>query len=125
MPKILVVDDEKDTVSALSLRLKSLGYQVIEAFDGIEALEKARAERPDAILLDIMLPKLDGYKVCRMLKFDEKFKDIPIILITAKVEEGNRRMGMDVGADAYVTKPFNTEELMAKLKDVLSEKKDS
>ncbi len=124
MAKILVVDDEKDTVSALSVRLKVSGYDVIAAYDGLEALEKARAEHPDAILLDVMLPKLDGYKVCRILKFDEKYKNIPIIIITAKAEESQKKTGADVGADAYFPKPLDTEELLKKLKELISSKKE-
>lgn len=123
MAKILVVDDEKDTVSALTIRLNARGFDVIPAYEGIEALEKARNEHPDLILLDVMLPKLDGYKVCRILKFDEKFKDIPIIIITAKGEEAQRRMGADVGADAYFSKPFNNEELMKKIDEMLARNK--
>ncbi|MBI5701641.1 response regulator [Candidatus Saganbacteria bacterium] len=125
MAKILIIEDEKDTVSALSIRLKASGYEVLAAYDGIEGLDMARNEHPDAILLDIMLPKLDGYKVSRMLKFDEKYKSIPIIIVTAKSDESQRRMGAEVGADAYIAKPFNPEELMNKLKEVLAQKKEN
>lgn len=121
--KILVVDDEEDIVTALSIRLKALGYEVIAAADGMAALEAARTQSPNLILLDIMLPKLDGYKVCRMLKFDEKFRHIPIIMITAKVADSNKKMGEEVGADAYITKPFNPEELVARIKDLISGRK--
>ncbi|OGC07604.1 hypothetical protein A2230_02290 [candidate division WOR-1 bacterium RIFOXYA2_FULL_36_21] len=124
MAKILIVDDEEDIVSALSIRLKAAGYDVIFAYDGMEGLEKARLERPDLILLDIMLPKLDGYKVCRILKFDEKFKHIPIIMITAKFGEDNKKMGGCVGADAYILKPFDPKELMSKIEEVLVKKKE-
>ena len=120
--KILVVDDEPDVASLLTLMLKSQGYHVIAAGDGQEALEKARAEVPDLIVLDIMLPKLDGYKVARMLKFDEKFSHIPIIMLTAKIQEKDRKTGLEMGADAYVTKPFDTMQLLEKVKEVLSEK---
>ena len=120
--KILVVDDEPDVASLLTLMLKSQGYNVIAAGDGQEALEKARAEGPDLIVLDIMLPKLDGYKVARMLKFDEKFSHIPIIMLTAKIQEKDRKTGLEMGADAYVTKPFDTMQLLEKVKEVLSEK---
>ena len=121
--KILIVDDEEDIVAALSIRLKALGYDVIPAYDGMEGLLKAREEKPDLILLDIMLPKLDGYKVCRILKFDEKFRHIPIIMITAKGDESNIKMGEEVGADAYVPKPFNPEELMSKIEELLKKGK--
>ncbi|KAF0133706.1 MAG: response regulator with CheY-like receiver domain and winged-helix DNA-binding domain [Candidatus Saganbacteria bacterium] len=121
MPKkILVVDDEEDIINTLTIRLKSNGYDVISASDGMSALSKAREEKPDLILLDIMLPKLDGYKVCRMLKFDENYKNIPIIMITAKVAEQDKKMGAEVGADAYLVKPFNPEELLRKVNELIS-----
>ena len=84
MPKkrILVVDDEVELVKAIQIRLEQADYEVIVAYDGQEALEKARKEKPDLIVLDLMLPKIDGYKVCRMLKFDDKYKQIPIIMLT-------------------------------------------
>ena len=117
--KILVVDDEPDVVSLLDLMLKGQGYSVIVAVDGQEALEKARSEKPDLILLDIMLPRIDGYKVARMLKFDEKYSQIPIIMLTAKVQEKDRQMGMETGADEYITKPFDVTALLAKIKEIL------
>ncbi len=122
--KILIVDDEEDIVTALSIRLKAMGYDVITAFDGMSGLSKAREESPDLMLLDIMLPKLDGYKVCRMLKFDEKYRQIPIIMITAKVADNNKKMGEEMGADAYIIKPFNPEELMNKIKELLAKGKE-
>jgi len=121
--KILVVDDEPDVASLLTLMLKSQGYKVITAGDGQEALEKARAEVPDLILLDIMLPRLDGYKVARMLKFDENFSHIPIIMLTAKIQEKDRKTGLEMGADAYITKPFDTAALLEKVKETFSKKK--
>lgn len=123
MAKILIVDDEPDIVTALGIRLKSAGYEAITAADGMEGLDAARKQNPDLILLDIMLPKLDGYKVCRILKFDENYRHIPIIMITAKVTDVNKKMGEEVGADAYITKPFNPEELMAKIKETLEKSK--
>jgi DNA-binding response OmpR family regulator len=121
--KILVVDDEPDVASLLTLLLKSQGYNVVSAGDGQEALEKARSEQPDLILLDVMLPKMDGYKVARMLKFDENFSSIPIIMLTAKVQEKDKQIGMEMGADDYVTKPFDTAALLAKVKAVLGKNK--
>lgn len=117
--KILIIDDEEDIVSALSIRLKALGYDVITAYDGMSGLSKSREEKPDLILLDIMLPKLDGYKVCRILKFDEKYRHIPIIMITAKSGELNKKMGEEVGADCYITKPFNSDELTKEISRLL------
>lgn len=121
--KILIVDDEPDVASLLNLMLKSKGYETITAGDGQEALEKARNEKPDLIVLDIMLPRLDGYKVARMLKFDEKFSHIPIIMVTAKIQEKDKKMGVEMGADAYVTKPFDTAALLNKIGEVLAKAK--
>jgi DNA-binding response OmpR family regulator len=92
---------------------------VITASDGQEGLDKARLEKPDLIILDLMLPKIDGYKVCRMLKFDEKFKQIPIILFTARAQESDIKLGKEVGADAYVTKPFEPAILLTKIKELI------
>ncbi len=121
--KILIVDDEPDVASLLNLMLRSKGYETIIASDGQEALEKARHEQPDLIVLDIMLPRLDGYKVARMLKFDEKFSHIPIIMVTAKIQEKDKKTGLEMGADAYVTKPFDTAMLLEKINEVLSKSK--
>ena len=121
--KILVVEDEPDVASLLTLLLKSQGYDVITAGDGQEALEVARSELPDLILLDIMLPKLDGYKVARMLKFDEKFSYIPIIMLTAKIQEKDKKVGLEMGANAYITKPFDTADLLDVIKQTLATKK--
>lgn len=119
--KILLVDDEKDLVDTVSFRLKASGYDVVTAYDGQEALTKTRLEKPDLIVLDLMLPKMDGYKVCRMLKFDERYKDIPIIMFTARVQDSDRKMGEEVGADAYITKPFDPQNLLGKVKELLKE----
>ncbi len=116
---ILVVDDEADLVETLKFRLETAGYQISTAFDGQDGLKKARAENPDLIILDLMLPKLDGYRVCRMLKFDEKYKDIPIILFSARVQESDIKMGEEQGADAYITKPFDPKILLAKIDELL------
>ena len=118
--KILLVEDEKDMVYAVSLRLEAAGYEVITAVDGQEALNKARHEKPDLIVLDLMLPKIDGYKVCRMLKYDEKYKRIPIIMFSARAQESDKKLGSEVGADAYITKPFEPKVLLAKISDLLA-----
>lgn len=114
--KILLVDDEKDLVEMVTLRLKAYGYEVISAYDGQEALDKARREKPDLIILDILLPKLDGYKVSRMLKFDEKYKNIPIIMLTSRAREEDVKLGYETGADDYITKPFEPQVLLDKIK---------
>jgi len=117
--KLLLVDDEKDMVFAVKLQLEAYGYEVTTATDGQEALEKARREKPDLIILDLMLPKIDGYKVCRMLKFDEKYKKIAIVMFTARVQKSDEKIGFEVGADAYITKPFEPQVLLAKIKELL------
>lgn len=117
--KILVVDDEKDLVEAVKFRLEANNYEVIQAYDGQEALVQARKLKPDLIILDLMLPKIDGYKVCRMLKFDERYKKIPIIMFTARAQESDKKLGEEVGADAYITKPFEPEVLLSKIKELL------
>jgi len=121
MPKkrILVVDDEVELVKAIQIRLEQADYEVIVAYDGQEALEKARKEKPDLIVLDLMLPKIDGYKVCRMLKFDDKYKQIPIIMLTARGQESDQETGYETGADAYMIKPFQHEVVLAKIKELL------
>lgn len=111
--KILIVDDEKNIVDIIAFNLKKEGYTVIRAADGEEGLEKAFAENPDLILLDIMMPKLDGYEVCKKIR--EK-KNTPIIMLTARAEEVDKVLGLELGADDYVTKPFGVRELMARVK---------
>lgn len=118
--KILVVDDEAQLVEMVKMRLEASGYEIIVAGDGQEALDKARQENPDLIILDLMLPKIDGYKVCRMLKFDEKYKKIPILMFSARAQEEDRRLGLQVGADDYVTKPFEPKILMGKIEALLN-----
>ncbi|MFA5097019.1 MAG: response regulator [Candidatus Margulisiibacteriota bacterium] len=121
MKKILIVDDEKDLVEIIRLGLEPLGYQVFEAYDGQEGLEKARQIKPDLLILDLMLPKLDGYQVCRMLKFDVNYKEIPVILLTARAAEKDIAMGQEAGADAFITKPFKHEVLKEKIVELLRE----
>ena len=110
--RILAVDDSPTILAMLEEILVSAGYEVITAEDGAEALESARNDRPDLILLDVMLPKLDGYRVCRLLKFDQKYKAIPIIMLTAKTEEQSMATGLRTGADQYLTKPVEPERLL-------------
>ena len=117
--KILVVDDEADLVEMVAMRLEASNFEVIKAYDGSMGLDMARNELPDLIVLDLMLPKIDGYKICRMLKFDEKYKHIPIILFTAKAQDTDKKLGADVGADAYVTKPFESNVLLSKIEQLL------
>jgi len=117
--KILVVEDEAELTGAIQIRLEQAGYEVLIAYDGQDALEKARTENPDLIVLDLMLPKIDGYKVCRMLKFDEKYKKIPVVMLTARAQEKDENLGYEVGADAFITKPFKYQVLLAKIAELL------
>jgi DNA-binding response OmpR family regulator len=119
--KILIVDDEPKIVMMVKNRLEASGYEVLTASDGQEGLDKARSQKPDLIILDVMLPKIDGYKVCRMLKFDEAYKKISIIMFTARAQKEDEQLGKDVGADAYITKPFVAADLLAKIKELLKE----
>ena len=117
--KILVVEDEQELVKAIQIRLGQAGYEVLFAYDGMEALDKARKEKPDLIILDLMLPKMDGYKVSALLKRDEKYKKIPIIMLTARAQDSDEKLGFEVGADAYITKPFQHEIVLAKISELL------
>ena len=118
--RILLVDDELDLVETVRFSLELEGYDVLVSHNGEDALNQARKEKPDLILLDLMLPKLDGYKVCRLLKFDERYKHIPILMLTAKTQEKDKLLGKETGADEYITKPFEMDELMGKVKSYLS-----
>ena len=117
--RILIVDDEPNIVKAVRARLEDSGYEAIAAYDGEEALKKAREEKPDLIILDLMLPMMDGCDVCRKLKLDEKYKAIPIIMFTAKFQPVDIRYGMAQGADAYITKPFDPKMLLDKIRELL------
>lgn len=117
--KILVVDDEKDIVDLLSYNLEKEGCAVIRAYDGERALELARSQRPDLVVLDIMLPGMNGVEVCRRLRSDPRSADLPIIMLTAKSEEIDRVLGLEMGADDYITKPFSVRELIARVRAVL------
>lgn len=117
--KILIVDDEVDLVETLRFSLENEGYNVLVSYNGEDALNQARKENPDLILLDLMLPKLDGYKVCRLLKFDEIYKHIPILMLTAKTQEKDKLLGKETGANEYITKPFEMDELIEKVKAYL------
>ncbi|MDE1889495.1 MAG: response regulator [Planctomycetota bacterium] len=123
--KILVADDIKQNVKLLRVILTAVEYDVIEAYDGNEALEKARTENPDLILLDIMMPKLTGYEVCQRLRADGATKNIPIIMITALHEMDDRIKGIEAGADDFVSKPFNKTELLARVKSLLQMKHEA
>ncbi|EKD50493.1 MAG: adenylate/guanylate cyclase [uncultured bacterium] len=120
--RILIVDDERDLVETLTYRLEALGYEVLTAYDGQEGLDRVREEKPDLILLDVMMPKLDGYHVCRLIKFDDDLKGIPIIMLTARGQPQDRQTGRDSGADDYLTKPFESAVLLEKIQQLLKPK---
>lgn len=120
MAKILVVDDEEHIVEMLRMRLEVHGYDVIAAYDGQEGLRLAKTESPDLIILDVMLPKMDGYSVCRMLKYDNKYSSIPIIMLTARAQQQDQNIGEKTGADIYMIKPFDPKELMGKVEEFLN-----
>lgn len=117
--RILVVDDERDLVQMVQLRLEAHGYEVLAAYDGEEGLRKAQTEKPDLVLLDLMLPKMDGYKVCSLLKHDTRYAKIPIVMFTARAQEEAEKLGLECGADAYLTKPFNAQTLLAKIQELI------
>lgn len=117
--KILIVDDEPDAVELIEFNFKSAGYDVVTAADGQEALKKARAVLPNLIVLDLMLPEVDGLEVCKTLRRDAKTSSIPIIMLTAKSAEIDRVLGLELGADDYVTKPFSPRELVLRVKRLL------
>jgi len=122
--KILIVEDEKDIVKMLDYNLKKEGFRTISARDGEDALDYAAHEHPDLILLDLMLPGKDGLEVCKELKKDNKTSAIPVIMLTAKSQEADKVIGLELGADDYVTKPFSPRELIARIKAVLRRFKD-
>lgn len=119
--KILIVDDEPQLVELIKIRLESCGYEALTALDGQAGLDRAKKDKPDLIILDLMLPKIDGYKICRILKFDQKYKSIPIVMFTARAQESDEKLGYEVGADAYIVKPFEASALLAKIKELLKE----
>ena len=121
--KLLVVDDERDFVDVISERLEAKGFDILRAFDGKEGIERAHSDKPDLIILDVAMPEMNGYDVCRKLKLDEKFKDTPIIMLTAKFQPNDIRFGIGMGADAYLTKPLELELLLHTVNALLRAKK--
>jgi len=117
--KILIVEDEKDIIKMLEYNLKKEGFRVIVAGDGEDAIDVAVRQQPDLILLDLMLPGMDGLEVCKALKKENKTGSIPIIMLTAKSQEADKVVGLELGADDYMTKPFSPRELIARIKAVL------
>ncbi len=111
---VLIVEDEKNIVDILRFNLQREGYRTVEAYDGADGLDKARKENPDIILLDVMLPKMIGFDVCRTLR--QEGNNVPVIILTAREEEADKVLGLEIGADDYITKPFSMRELIARVK---------
>ncbi len=119
--KILIVDDEPHILRSLGFVLSREGYEVLEARGGTEALDLVEQERPDLVFLDIMMPQLDGYEVCRRIKESDELSGTYVILLTAKGQESDRRKGMGVGADEYMTKPFSPSRAVARVNEILAQ----
>lgn len=118
--KILVVDDEQDAVDLVAFNLKQAGFQVVTAADGAEALDKVHKHQPDLIVLDVMMPELDGLEVCKLIRRDSATAGIPILMLTAKATEVDRILGLELGADDYVIKPFSPRELVLRVRKLLA-----
>jgi two-component system phosphate regulon response regulator PhoB len=119
LAKVLVIDDEKDIVSLLRYHLEKSGFQCLEGMDGATALRLVREHHPDLLILDLMLPGMDGLEICRQLRQDAATARLPILMLTAKAEEVDRVVGLEVGADDYVVKPFSPRELVARVRAIL------
>ncbi|OGB86948.1 DNA-binding response regulator [candidate division WOR-1 bacterium RIFCSPLOWO2_02_FULL_46_20] len=119
MSHLLIIEDEKDIVEAIEYNLKKENFKVSKAYDGSSGLRLAREKKPDLIILDLMLPLLDGFEVCKNLKKETKTADIPIIMLTAKSSEVDKVLGLELGADDYMTKPFSMRELIARVRTIL------
>lgn len=117
--KILIIEDDRDIAEMLEYNLREEGYKTFSAFNGEQGVAMARKERPDLIILDIMLPIIDGFEVCRILKNDDTVAHIPIIILSAKSQETDKVVGLELGADDYVTKPFSPRELIARTRAIL------
>ncbi len=118
-PRILLIEDEPSLLKTVAKRLEMNGYAVSVARDGVEGLQRVRRDKPDLVVLDVMMPKLNGFEVCRMLKFDKTLKHIPVILFTALTQDNDERVGLACGADAYVRKPFKPQELLDQISALL------
>tara|TARA_Y100000031_G_C8102137_1_gene329199 strand:- start:219 stop:590 length:372 start_codon:yes stop_codon:yes gene_type:complete len=121
MPKVLIVDDETDFLEVLSARLKRSGYAVITAADGKDGVSKLYSERPDLVLLDVMMPNLNGYELCRQIKSDQKLCKTPVVILSARGQRDDVLHGKEVGADAYFMKPFDSNDLISKIEHILGQ----
>ncbi len=124
MKKILLVDDEQDIVETLKFVLESEGYTCYCAYNGEDGLKLAKEIIPDLMILDIMMPKINGFKISRLLKYDAKYKKIPIIMLTARSQESDKKIGEETGADVYITKPFDLDEVLSTVTRLLKENEE-
>ncbi len=122
--KILVVDDERHIVRLVEVNLTRAGYEVQTAYDGVEALEKIADDLPDMIVLDVMMPRMDGFEVLKKLQSDAKYKDIPVIMLTAKAQDADIFKGWQSGVSSYLTKPFNPKELLVFVERIFQSMED-
>ena len=120
-PRILIVDDEPDLLTVLRFGLEAAGFEVLQASDGEQGLALARQVVPDLMILDLMLPRMDGYKVCRALKFDERYKHIPIVILSARTQEGDQALAHEMGANRFLTKPYEFSEILDHIQALLKE----
>lgn len=118
--RVLIIDDDPNIVNLIKTFINKLGFETIVSQDGLDGLNQARSQKPDLIILDIMLPKLDGYKLSRYLKYDEQYRRIPIIMLTAKSDERDEEIGRATSADAYITKPFDNQKLITTIKELVA-----
>lgn len=118
--KILLVDDEPNILLSLDFLMRKNGFQVLLARNGTEAFELLHAEIPDLVILDIMMPDVDGYQICQLIKSDERFKKVKVIFLSAKSKESDIAKGLELGADAYITKPFANKNLLEKVKELMN-----
>jgi len=124
MSKILIIDDAIELNQLIQTRLEADRHKVITAYDGKEGLEKVESEKPDLIVLDVNMPEMDGFEVCRTLKSDDRYSKIPIIFLSAMAEQSDFKAGIETGADAYIVKPYEPTILLAKIESLLKNKKD-
>ncbi|MCD6379337.1 response regulator [bacterium] len=122
MAKILLIEDSKISRKIMEAELEKKGHSCISATDGLEGLKKAKEMMPDLILLDVMLPSMNGFKICRLLKFDKRYKKIPIIMLTTRNEQKDQKIGLATGADVYMPKPFDPDELEAEMQRLLGDR---
>lgn len=125
MKKILAVDDDAMVLAVIKKRLEFAGYEVITAMEGLEGLKKARTENPDLIVLDLILPNLNGYQICAMLKRDSTYRNIPIVMLTSRSQQADIAEGLKAGADAYITKPYDPDEFITTIQNLLTKPKQN